>query len=163
MLWSKRRITIGINEEETMANTISKGLRNTFLVHTIFSAILGLALFVIPGRVLTWLGWIPEKYEVTAGGTSVIASGTLLVDPVITRVLGAALLALAFASFLGWRAKQHQEVSILVQLDLVFCVLALAAFLFRIVSLGLPIPVIGWVLIVTLLGFAVAWGLVLRR
>ncbi len=146
-----------------MENTISKGLRNTFLVHTIVSAILGLALYVIPGRVLVWLGWIPEKYEVTVSGTTVSAPGTLLVDPVITRVLGAALLALAFASFLGWRAKQHQEVSILVPLELVFCVLALVAFLVRIVTLSLPIPVIGWVLIVILLGFAVAWGLGLRR
>jgi hypothetical protein len=147
-----------------MENTISKGLRNTFLVHTIVSAILGLTLYVIPGRVLIWLGWIPENYAVAVDDfTSVTTSGTLLVDPVITRVLGAALLALAFASFLGWRAKLHQEVSILVQFDLVFCVLALVAFLVRIVTLGLPIPVIGWVLIAILLSFAVAWGLALRR
>jgi hypothetical protein len=146
-----------------MENTISKGLRITFLVHAIVSAFLGLSLYVIPGRVLVWLGWIPEKYEVTVGDTTVTASGTLLVDPVITRVLGAALLALAFAGFLGWRAKQHQEVSILVPFELVFCVLALVAFLVRIVTLGLPIPVIGWALIVILLGFTVAWGSVLRR
>jgi len=146
-----------------MENTISKGLRNTFLVHTIVSAVLGLGLYVIPGRILVMLGWVPETYEVTVGGTSVSAPGTLLVDPVITRVLGAALLALAFASFLGWRAKQYQEVSILVQLELVFCVLALVAFLVRIVTLGLALPVIGWVVIIILLGFAVAWALALRR
>jgi hypothetical protein len=146
-----------------MENTISKGLRNTFLVHTIFSTILGLGLYVIPGRVLVLLGWVPENYEVTVGGTSVSAPGTLLVDPVITRVLGGALLALAFASYLGWRAKQRQEVSILVQLELVFCVLALVAFLVRFVTLGLALPVVGWVVIIILLGFAVAWGLVLRR
>jgi len=147
-----------------MENTISKGLRNTFLVHTIVSAILGLALYVIPGRVLIWLGWFTKEVVVTVGDTSVTASSTLLVDPVITRVLGAVLLALAFASFLGWRAKLHQEVSILIRLDFVFCVLALVAFLVRIVTLSLPtIPVIWWVCIAILLGFAIAWGLVLRR
>ena len=146
-----------------MENTISKGLRNTFLFHTIVSAVLGLSLYVVPGRVLAILGWIPEKYELTVGGTTVSAPGTFLVDPVITRVLGAALLALAFASFLGWRAKEHQEVSILVLLELVFCVLALVAFVVRIVTLGLTLPVIGWVLIVILLAFAVAWGMMLRR
>jgi hypothetical protein len=146
-----------------MENTISKGLRNTFLVHSIFSAVLGLLLYVVPGRVLVLLGWIPEKYELTVGGTTVSAPGTFLVDPVITRVLGAALLALAFAGFLGWRAKERQEVSILVLLELVFCVLALVAFVVRIVTLGLTLPVIGWVLIVILLAFAVAWGLMLRR
>ena len=146
-----------------MENAISKGLRNTFLAHTIVSAVLGLLLYVIPGRVLVLLGWVPEKYEVTVGGTTVSAPGTLLVDPVITRVLGAALLALAFAGFLGWRAKQRQEVSILVSLEFVFCVLALVAFLVRIVTLGLALPAIGWVLIIILLAFAVAWGLMLRR
>ena len=146
-----------------MENTISKNLKNTFLVHTIVSTVMGLMLYVIPGRVLIWLGWIPENVEFEIGGTTVSTSGTFLVDPVITRGLGAALLALAFASFLGWRAKQRQEVSILVQLDLVFCVLALVAFLVRIVTLGLPIPIVGWAFIVILLGFAVAWGLVLRR
>jgi len=147
-----------------MENTISKYLRNTFLVHTIVSAILGLALFVSPGRVLVWLGWIREELEVTAPGTTVNLPGSFMVDPVMTRVLGAALLALAFASFLGWRAKQRQEVSILVQLELVFCVLALFAFLFRIVTPAIdPLPVIGWALIIILLAFAVSWGLALRR
>jgi hypothetical protein len=146
-----------------MEKTISNGLRNTFLAHSILSAILGLVLYVIPGRLLTWLGWIPENYEVMVGSIAVSTPGTFLVDPIITRVLGAALLALALSSFLGWRAKQYQEVSILVPLEFVFCVLALIAFLVRIATLGLSIPVIGWVLIVILLGFAMVWGLMLRR
>ena len=147
-----------------MENTISKNLRNTFLVHTIVSTILGLALYVAPGRVLVWLGWVREELEVTVPGTSVNLPGSFMVDPVMTRVLGAALLALAFASFLGWRAKQRQEVSILVQLELVFCVLALFAFLFRIVTPAIdPLPAIGWALIIILLAFAVSWGLALRR
>lgn len=146
-----------------MENTISKGLRNTFLVHIFFSAVLGLAVYVIPGRVLTWLGWIPKTYEVTVGDTTLSTSGTILVDPVITRLLGAALLALAFASFLGWRARLHQEVSILVWLDFAFCGLALIAFLVRIVNYTKPLPVIGWVMIAILIGFEIVWGLALRR
>ncbi len=146
-----------------METIISKRLGNTFLIHAIVSAIFGLALYVIPGRMLVWLGWVPTNYEVTVGSTSVSAPGTLLVDPVITRVLGAALLTMAVAGFLGWRAKQLQEVSILVPLELVFCVLALVAFLVRILTVGLSIPLIGWVIIVILLGFTAAWGMLLRR
>jgi hypothetical protein len=146
-----------------MEKTISNGLRNTFLAHSILSAILGLVLYVVPGRLLTWLGWIPENYEVMVGNTAVSTPGTFLVDPIITRVLGAALLALAFSSFLGWRAKQYQEVFILVPVEFVFCVLALIAFMVRIATFGISIPVVGWVLIVILLGFAVVWGLTLRR
>ncbi len=150
-----------------MENSISKGLRITFLVHAIFSAIFGLGLYVIPGRVLIWLGWVPATYDFAVGSTRVTAQGSILVDPVLIRVLGAALLALALASFLGWRARQRQEVSILVPLEFVFCILSVVAFLYILVRYGSPygpfIPVIAWVLIVILLGFTVAWGIRLRR
>jgi hypothetical protein len=146
-----------------MEITIAKGSRNTFLAHAIVSTILGLVLFVIPGRMLLWLGYIPDQWEVTVGSTVTSLPGTMLVDPVITRVLGAALLALAYASYLGWRAKQRQEISILVLFEFVFCALALLGILVRIVTLGLAMPVVVWVIIVILLGFLIAFGLMLRR
>ncbi len=95
-----------------MDRPISQSLRITFLVHLIVSAVSGAAFWLIPGRTLTWVGWVPVTYQVP--GTDLTAPGTVFVDPVITRVLGAALLALAFLSYRGWRARQWSQVSTVV-------------------------------------------------
>ena len=53
---------------------MSKGLRTAFLVHAVLTLILGLLLFLIPGRFLLLLGWHP-------------------IDAVASRLFGAVLLA----------------------------------------------------------------------
>jgi hypothetical protein len=58
-------------------NPMAKMLRPAFLAHMIVHAILGALLLVMPGRVLAWLGWAP-------------------IDPIISRTLGAALLAMSW-------------------------------------------------------------------
>ncbi len=140
---------------------ISNSLRVTFLVHLIVALVLGAALWLIPGRTMTILGWVPEQVQLPQSELSV--PGQTFVDPVITRVLGAALLALGYASFLGWRASRREQVSLLVQMEFAYCLLSTAAILMGIFSLGRPAPVIGWVLAVIVAAFAVAWGLALRR
>jgi hypothetical protein len=144
-----------------MNDTISKGLKTTFLVHMIVAAVLGLALWIVPGRVLSLVGWIPAMVPLPQSSLSV--PGQTFVDPYITRTLGAALLALAFASFLGWRAQKRSEVAVLVQLDLAFCVLGLIAFLVNLIRANWAMPPVGWAFMVIFAGFAVAWGLALRR
>ncbi len=47
-----------------MDKTISTFLRNTFLVHLIIGFLLGVTLFLIPGRTLTLLGWVPESVPI---------------------------------------------------------------------------------------------------
>ncbi len=140
---------------------ISNSLRTTFLVHLIVALILGAALFLIPGRTLTLLGWVDEWVQLPESELSI--PGGTFVDGVITRVLGAALLALGFASYLGWRASRREQVNLLVQVELVFCVLGIIAILIGLFTMGRAMPVIGWILAAILAVFAVAWGLALRR
>ena len=145
-----------------MDKPISSGLRTTFLVHWIFAGILGAALLLVPGRLLSLLGWVPQMVPLPQSELSV--PGTTFIDATMTRALGAALLALAFSSFLGWRAGKWGEVSLLVQTELVYCVLALLALITRLfLTTDRPMPVIGYVMMLVLLAFAIAWGLALRQ
>jgi hypothetical protein len=140
---------------------ISNSLRVTFFIHMIVAVVLGATLWIIPGRTLTLLGWVPEQVLLPQSTLSI--PGATFVDGVLTRVLGAALLALGFASFLGWRASRREQVYLLVQEEFVYCVLGTVAFLVGIFTLDRAVPVIGWVMIAILIIFSVVWGLALRR
>lgn len=144
-----------------MDQPLSNMLKTTFLVHWIISAALGAVLFLIPGRTLTALGWVPQW--ATLPEVEQLIPGTMFVDPVLIRLLGVALLALAWASFRGWRAEQFSQVSILVQMEAVFCILGLVGMIAGFVMSGRSIPVIGYILMVILALFAIAWSLALRR
>jgi hypothetical protein len=148
-----------------MDRPISDGLRTTFLVHLVIGAILGIALFLVPGRALNLLGWVPELVQLPNSDQSI--PGQTFVDPVITRILGAALLALAFSSLRGWLgsapARKWSEVALLVELEIIFNVLGALAILAGVFLLGRGMPVIGWVLLVVQIAFAVAFGLALRQ
>jgi uncharacterized membrane protein HdeD (DUF308 family) len=144
-----------------MEKPLSDRLRTSFLVHGIISVILGIALFLVPGRTLTFLGWVPETVTVTDMGIS--APGTIFVDPVLARLLGAALLALAWSSFRGWRAHKWSEVEIVVQLEAVLCVLGVVAFVAGFILMDRPMPSIGYVFMLILALFSVVWGLALGR
>ena len=86
-----------------------------------------------------------------------------LVDPLLTRVLGAGLLALAFSSFLGWRASAWNQVALIVQVELAYCILGSLAFIGPIILLGHYLPFIGYVLVAILLAFAAAWAWAYRQ
>jgi phosphatidylserine synthase len=144
-----------------MDNPLSSWLRTTFLLHWIISALLGVPLFLVPGRTLTILGWVPQWVQLPESELSI--PGQTFVDAAITRLLGAALLALAFSSFRGWRVKQWGEVEILIQMEAIFCVTGTVAFLAGFALMERPTPVIGYILTLILAVFAVAWGLALRR
>jgi hypothetical protein len=140
---------------------ISNSLRVTFLIHTILAVVLGATLWIIPGRILTLLGWVPEQVLLPQSTLSI--PGATFVDGVLTRVLGAALLALGYASFLGWRATRREQVKLLVQEEFVYCVLGTIAFLAGIFTMDRAVPVIGWVMTAILIIFSVVWGLALRH
>ena len=147
-----------------MEKHITSSLRTTFLAHMIVAGVFGLAVFIIPGRSLTWMGWVPVTYRVP--GTDLTAPGTVFVDPILMRVLGAALLALAFSSFLGWRAQKWEAVAPAVQFEFAFCALAFVAFVRGAIMQngGLAaFPAFGWVCVILLAGFGVMWGLALRK
>ena len=143
-----------------MDKPISNRLRITFLIHCIISAILGAAMWLIPGRTLVLLGWVDEFVQVP--GLEMGIPGQTFVDPLITRLLGAALLSLALSSFLGWRATRWEQVAIVVQQETALCVLGVVAF-FYVLARGLrPMPLIGWAVMILLAAFAVAWGVAWR-
>ena len=115
---------------------MSKALKTTFLVHAAVSLLAGAPLLIVPGQMLTWLGWAP-------------------IDPLASRVLGAALLALAWSSFRGWRAAERARVAILVEMEAVFTVLACVGLLRHLLSGGWPL--VPWLALAVFLAFALAW------
>jgi hypothetical protein len=115
---------------------MSKSLRYTFLVHAVVALLFGLPLLIVPGRTLDVFGWAP-------------------IDPIMTRLVGAALLALGWGSYRGWRAAARSDVEILLQVEVVFTVL---------VSLGLLRHLLGgswpwyvWTMFIIFVLFAIVW------
>jgi hypothetical protein len=115
---------------------MSKALKTTFLVHSVVALVAGGLLLIVPGRSLLALGWAP-------------------IDPILSRILGAALLALAWSSFRGWTATERKQVAILVEMEVVFTVLGCVALLRHL--LFARYPLVPWLLFAVLLIFAVAW------
>lgn len=124
---------------------MSRSLKVIFLIHAIVSVILGVLFLVIPGRFLGLFGWAP-------------------IDPLISRLLGAAFLALAWSSYRGSRATEKAQIAILVETEAVFCVLAALGLLRHLLVAGYPwYP---WLLFAGFAAWAIVWVyglLVLRR
>jgi len=119
---------------------MSKLLRILFLIHALIALAVGVPLLLAPGRFLEALGWAP-------------------VDPIISRLLGAALLALTWSSFRGWRATQWSQVAIIVEAEAVFTVLACVGLLRHLLAGHYTLLV--WGPFALYLAFAVAWIAVL--
>jgi hypothetical protein len=115
---------------------MSKALKFTFLIHAIVALLLGAPLLLAPGRFLFMLGWIH-------------------IDTMLSRVLGAALLALAWSSWRGWQAKEKAQVTTLLELEAIFTVLGVVGLLRELIFY--PFPLIYWLLCAILAVFAVAW------
>ena len=115
---------------------MSRWLRLLFLVHAVIAALGGLPLLLAPGRSLGWLGWAP-------------------VDPLLSRILGAALLALAWSSWRGWRGATRQQASLLIEVEAAFTVLTCVGLLRQL--LGAHWPWYVWTLLGVFVAFAVAW------
>jgi hypothetical protein len=84
---------------------MSTSLRSTFVIFALVTFLVGAPLLAVPGRFLGLVGWAP-------------------VDPILARILGAALVALAWASALGARARDRRQIEAVIQIEAVFCVLA---------------------------------------
>jgi hypothetical protein len=115
---------------------MSRLLKLTFLIHMVVAFLVGAPLLVMPGSFLGWFGWAP-------------------VDPLLSRVLGAALLALAWSSFRGWRATERKQIAILVELEAVFTTLSCVGLLRHLLVANYPLIV--WLVFVVLAAFAIAW------
>jgi len=123
---------------------MSKSTRYTFLIHGIVSLVMGLPMLLIPGRFLPLFGWVEEG-----------------IDPLLSRILGAALLALAWTSYRGWRAPDWDKVKILVEGEVVFTILAMIGMLRHLIGFSWPFGV--WFIFAIITIFAVAWIIALRQ
>lgn len=115
---------------------MARWIKVLFLVHMVVAAVPGALLLIAPGRFLDWLGWAP-------------------VDPLLSRVLGAALLALAWSSFRGWRASGWSQVVVVIEMEVAFTLLGAIGLLRHLVIANYPWMV--WTLLAILAAFAVAW------
>jgi hypothetical protein len=115
---------------------MSKLLKPTLLAHLVVSVVLGALLFIIPGRFLLALGWAP-------------------IDPVLSRVLGAALLAMAWGDLRIRQGIARLEVRLWVEVHLGFTALAGVGVLWHLVDGGWPVIV--WILFGVLALFALLW------
>jgi hypothetical protein len=115
---------------------MSKALKTTFLVHAIVVVLFGVPLLLIPGRLMTWVGWAP-------------------IDPITSRLMGAVSLALAWSSYRGWKAMDRTQVSVLIEMEAVYTILACVGLL-RHLLFG-HWPLFPWLLLVLYLVFAILW------
>lgn len=115
---------------------MSRGLKITFLIHAIVALVFGIVLYLQPGLWATLAQWTPF-------------------DGNMTRIYGAALLALAVSSWFGYRAARWDEVRILVLMEIALTVLSTVGGLWGLLFRGAP--AFGWVSVVIWVVFAVAW------
>jgi len=115
---------------------MSKSLRYTFGLHAVVALLVGVALLIAPGRTLGLLIWAP-------------------IDPLLSRVLGAALIALAWSSYRGFRAAERGQVAVLIELQALFCILTCAGMAWHMLSWNWPWYV--WTMLGVFAAFAIAW------
>jgi len=141
-----------------MDQPVPKGLQITFLVHAIVGLVLGQALLFVPGRSLSLLGWVQDWVQLPNSDQSI--PGQTFVDPLITRLLGAALLALAYLSFRCWAkaTRTAKEIHLIVEFEAVLCGLSIIAILIALFTMDRTAGVIVWVCLLVYAAFFVAWG-----
>lgn len=115
---------------------ISPGLKLLFFIHCLVALLLGIAYLVFPVAWGELVGWPAAQ-------------------PFDHRVIGVTFFAAALASWLASKATEWAAVSILVQMNALFSVLAALLCLWGVVAGGLP--ALGWVYVLILAAFAVAF------
>ncbi|MGB9724504.1 MAG: hypothetical protein ACP5OO_10195 [Chloroflexia bacterium] len=94
-----------------------QGFRYVFLLHMIVAGVVGLLLLIVPGRVLPWVNWED-------------------VAPITSRLLGAALVALAWGSFRSLLAGGWREAAFVAEMGAVSSFLACAGLLRHLIQPG---------------------------
>ena len=125
-----------------MEKRISRGLKTTFLVHSFVAAIYGLLLTLFPQ---VWGNMAGIEVDET--------------DPY--RLVGAALLTFAVTSWLAYKETAWSKVRIVVQMEIVWTVLATLVILWGLIFFGLPR--LEWMNVAFLAGFAIAFTLFYLR
>jgi len=120
-----------------MEKQIPSGLKTTFLVHFIVALIFGLINLLIPEVWGNLIGW-PIK------------------EPAIYRLVGAAILGFGASSWWAYKETAWEKVKIVVQMEIVWPVLATLVILWGLLFAG--VPAFGWLYAVIMAGFAAAFS-----
>jgi hypothetical protein len=120
-----------------MQKKILPGLRTTFWVHLVVGGIFGLGYLLIPELV---------------GGLF----GVQVDDVVPWRLVGAAICSFAASSWWAAHETEWERVRIVVEMEIIWTVLAGLVFAYAIIALGYPLLV--WVGTVMMALFAIAFG-----
>jgi amino acid transporter len=121
-----------------MAQQITKELKLIFLIHFFTSIVIGLVFLVMTEWFVALIDW-PNP------------------DPAAGRLLGCAIIGFAASSLLAWRETEWIRVKILVQMEMVWCVLGGGVLIGSFFMLE-NMPLFTWVFIVVLLAFFVAFA-----
>jgi len=124
-----------------MEKQISSGLKVTFLVHVIVGAIFGLVMLLVPGL------WN--------------LLGVTVQEPAMYRLTGAAILGFTTSSWLAYKETAWEKVKIVVQMEIVWTILATLVLLWGLIFAGLP--AIEWMNAVIMGGFAAAFSFFYSR
>ena len=124
-----------------MEKQISSGLKVTFLVHVIVGAIFGLVMLLVPGM------WN--------------LLGVTVQEPAMYRLTGAAILGFTTSSWLAYKETAWEKVKIVVQMEIVWTILATLVLLWGLIFAGLP--AIEWINAVIMGGFAAAFSFFYSR
>jgi hypothetical protein len=119
---------------------MSKLLKLALLIYGIVTLIFGAALLFAPGRFLGLFGWAP-------------------VDPLLSRLLGAALLGMTWSALRAWRAAERERTMLLVESYAAFNLLG-AVGIGRHLLGGAWYPFMVWFIFGLLGFFAVVWMVV---
>lgn len=123
-----------------MEKQIVPGLRTTFLVHSIVGLIFGLVYLLIPDMLAGWFGVsLPEAMQ-----------------PMLFRMLGAAILAFTASSWWAYHETAWERVKIIVEMELVWTILGTLVLLWGLL-LG-AFPAAFWISALILAAFAAAFG-----
>ncbi len=114
--------------------TLTKTL---FYVFMIICLITGLPLLLAPGRFLALFAWAP-------------------IDPLISRLLGAALLGMAWGAWRSLRQNDLRQAIVAIEIFIIFCLLGAIGW-FRHLFVAYWWPGI-WVIAFLLLVFGLFWG-----
>ena len=119
-----------------MARPVSSGLKTTFLLFALFGGALGAIYFLVPVAFGDLVGWTPA-------------------EPLDHRVIGSTFLAFALASWLASRESEWSSVRIVTIMNGFWT--SLATLLMAWSLLTTEIPTLGWVYVVSVGAFAIAF------
>jgi Na+/alanine symporter len=117
-----------------MDRPLSSGMRIVFWLHIAAGIVFGLAFLLIPEQSMELYAWQQT------------------IPFVFTRVVGAAILALAYSSWLALQANAWQKVRIVVQMEIFWATLLALTLVWELAAQ--PTSLLLWVNVILMAGFA---------